>query len=52
MVFYIHEKVVSIHDLMRKIYVTDIHGVLHVYSGWFKFRGVPIFVVFLDGPIH
>ena len=22
------------------------------YCGWFKFRGVPIFVVFMEGPIH
>ena len=22
------------------------------YCGWHKFRGVPIFVVFVEGPIH
>ena len=27
-------------------------GVYMVYCGWLKFRGVPIFVVFVEGPNH
>ena len=27
-------------------------GQIQSYCGWLKFRGVPIFVVFVDGPIH
>ena len=23
-----------------------------VYCGWLKFRGVPIFVIFVEGPVH
>ena len=25
---------------------------LKTYCGWLKFRGVPIFMVFMEGPIH
>ena len=24
----------------------------YIYCGWLNFRGVPIFVVFVEGPIH
>ena len=51
--------------IFRTLFVTETRQILRyratailrrlqikLYSGWLKFRGVPIFVVFMEGPIH